>query len=123
MKFLRYFIAFVWFVNGLFCKLLGFVPRHEKIVERILGGEYAGVLTKTIGAAEIVMTIWVLSGVLSRLNAVTQIVIVAAMNILEFFLVPDLLLWGRANAVFAFLFIVLIYLEEFYLKPNREQRS
>jgi hypothetical protein len=31
------------------------------------------------------------------------------MNILEFTLVPDLLLWGRLNLVFAVLFAVVIW--------------
>ncbi len=115
-KIIKYFIALVWLVNGLFCKLLGFVPRHEEIVRRILGGEYAGILTKMVGAAEIVMTIWILSGILPRLNAVTQILIVAAMNILEFYLASDLLLWGRLNIIIAALFIPVIYINEFHLK-------
>jgi hypothetical protein len=112
---LKYFIAFVWLVNGLFCKLLNLVPRHEEIVRRILGGEYSPFLTRAIGAAEICMAVWVLSGIRSKLCAVVQILLVAAMNILEFYLAPDLLLWGRANAVFACGFIALIYANEFYL--------
>ena len=110
---LNLFIATVWLVNGLYCKVLGFVPRHRAIVARILGESHAELITNTIGAAEICMTIWILSGIQSRLNAVTQIVIVAAMNVLEYFLARDLLLWGRANAFIAFLFIILIYYRQF----------
>lgn len=120
MTFLKYFIALVWLVNGLFCKLLGLVPRHQEIVGRILSAEFSGVLTKMIGAAEIGMTVWILSGVAPRLNAVTQILLVAAMNIIEFFLAPDLLWWGKGNAIFALAFIVLIYANEFYLKPSQK---
>ena len=61
------------------------------------------------------MTIWILTGIQSRLNAITQIVVVAAMNVLEFFLAPDLLLWGRVNALVAFMFILLIFYKEFLL--------
>ncbi len=114
-KILTYLIALVWIANGLFCKVLNLVPRHEQIVARILGAEYAGVLTRLIGVAEIFMAVWVLSRVFSRLNAWTQITIVAAMNILEFLLVPDLLLWGRFNAIFAFLFVASVYYNEFVL--------
>ena len=106
-------IAAVWFVNGSYCKLLGLVPRHRAIVARILGEGHAELITKAIGIAEICMTIWVVSGIQSRLNAVTQIVIIAAMNLLEYFLARDLLLWGRANAFIAFLFMVLIYYRQF----------
>lgn len=114
-KIIRYFIASVWLVNGLFCKLLNLAPRHEEIVRRILGGEYSVFLTKTIGLAEICMTVWILSGILPRLNAAAQILLIAAMNVLEFYLAPDLLLWGRWNIVVASLFIVLIYANEFHL--------
>ena len=111
-------IALVWIANGLVCKLLNLVPRHQQIVSRILGGEYACLLTKTIGISEILMAVWILSGIRSRINALTQVLIIAVMNTLEYILVPDLLLWGRANSIFAFLFILLILYNEFAL--NKE---
>lgn len=111
----RFFIASIWFINGFFCKLLNIVPRHREIVGNILGNEYAILFTKLIGIAEIVMAIWILSKYRSRLNATLQIFIIATMNILEFILVPDLLLWGRFNALFALLFIIVIYFYEFKL--------
>ena len=112
---LNVFIAAVWLVNGLLCKILGLVPRHQDIVARILISEYATLLTMVIGFAEIGRAAWILSGVWPKINAVTQIMVVATMNTLETILVPDLLLWGRINAFFALLFILLIYYNEFYL--------
>ena len=117
-KLLNYFIAAVWLINGLFCKVLNLVSRHQQIVARILGNEHARLLTFLIGISEIAMAVWILSNIKTRLNAVTQIFVIATMNILEFFLVPDLLLWGRLNAVFAFAFIVLIYYNEFWLNKK-----
>jgi len=111
-------ISAVWLVNGLVCKVLNLVPRHEQIVARILGNEHSQLMTKAIGISEILMSLWVLSGKYSRLNAAVQIVIIGLMNTIEFVLVPDLLLWGRLNAVFAFLFIVLIYFNEFSLRKQ-----
>lgn len=111
-RLLRYLIAAVWLVNGL-VKISNLVPRHQQIVARILGSEYAQTLTVLIGIAEILMAVWIVSRIKPKLNAIVQIVVVAAMNILEFILVPGLLLWGRFNAVFAFLFIVLIYVSTF----------
>ena len=108
-------IAFVWIANGLFCKVLNLVPRHEQIVARILGDQYSRPLTILIGISEIGMAIWFLSGIKSRLNTYAQIAIVAIMNILEFILVPDLLLWGKLNSVFALLFILVVYYNHFYL--------
>jgi hypothetical protein len=114
-------IAAVWIAFGLFCKVLNLVPRQERIVARILGDQYAGLLTECIGAAEVIMALWILSGVRSRINAVTQIVVVGAMTVLEFFLAPDLLLWGRFNSVFATIFVAVVYCNEFVLgrKPQR----
>lgn len=110
---MHYLIATVWIINGLFCKVLNLVPRHQEIVAGILGTEHVRSLTFLIGIAEIGMAAWILTGIRKRLNVVTQILVIASMNSLEFFLVPDLLLWGRANAFFAFAFIVLIYFNEF----------
>src|SRR5204863_2640750 len=106
-------IAAVWFSNGFFCKVLNLVPRHEQIVVAILGNDYASFLTKFIGIAEILMTIWIISGVTRKLNAVAQIIIITTMNIIEFIKAPDLLLWRRFNLVFAVVFVVFIYYNEF----------
>jgi hypothetical protein len=119
VRLLDYLIATVWIANGFFCKVLDLVPRHREIVARILGDDYAALITKIIGFSEIFMAVWILSRIARRLNAVTQIVIIATMNMLEFILVPDLLLWGRANAFFAFLLIVLIYYKEFHLEQTQ----
>ena len=115
---LNYFIAAVWLVNGLLCKVLNLVPRHQEIVARILGNDSSRLLTILIGVSEILMAIWILSKAWTRINAIIQILVIATMNTIEFLLVPDLLLWGRANAIFAFLFILLIYYNEFRLNKN-----
>ena len=119
-KILTYFIAAVWIANGLFCKVLNLVPRHEQIVARILGDDYSRPLTIIIGLSEIIMAVWILSGYKTRLNAIAQITVVATMNTLEFILVPDLLLWGKLNSLFAFIFILVVYYNEIYFnkKPN-----
>ena len=118
---LNYFIASAWVINGLFCKVLNLVPRHQEIVERILNIDNGRALTILIGIAETIMAIWILTRIRSKLNAIIQIIIVALMNTLEFFLAPDLLLWGKLNAVFALMFIAVIYYKEFYLKSQITQ--
>jgi len=122
-KILTFCIATVWIVNGLFCKVLDLVPRHEQIVAQILGDDYSKALTILIGLSEILMAIWVLSKFKSRLNAIVQIGIVGLMNTLEFILVPDLLLWGKLNSLFAFLFVLVVYFNEFYLKKKTTQQT
>ena len=113
-KLINCFIAFVWFANGLFCKVLNLVPRHEQIVASILGEDYSRSLTVLIGLAEMVMAIWILSRFKRRFNVGVQIVVIATMNVLELLLVPDLLLWGKANIVFSFCFMLLIFYNEMY---------
>lgn len=120
-KILNYLIAAVWIANGLFCKVLDLVPRHQEIVARIIGNAHAGVLTRAIGFSEMAMAIWILSGIKPKLNAITQVVVIATMNSLEFIMAPDLLLWGRFNALFAFLFILGILYNEFYLRNMQTQ--
>ena len=105
-------IASVWLINGLYCKVLDGVPRHRLIVARILGDEPSFVLTKVIGVLEIAMCVWILSRIKPHLCAATQILLVAVMNTIEFILAPDLLLFGRANAAMAVLFISIIVWNE-----------
>jgi hypothetical protein len=115
---LRLSFAVVWFVNGFYCKILGLIPRHEFIVAKILGFKHAEQITLAIGMAEVVMGFWILSGYKAKFNAVTQIVVVLLMNILEVILVPELLLWGSLNFLFALLFVILIFINEFIISKR-----
>lgn len=115
---LQLLIASVWLINGLICKVLSVVPRHKQIVGRILGEDFAEPLTTLIGISEIVMAIWILSRFKTKFNAIAQIGIIATMNILELLMVPDLLLWGKANAIFALMLIAVIFYKEFVLSKN-----
>lgn len=122
-KVLTCFIAIVWIINGLFCKVFNLVPRHELIVARIIGSSHSRLFTLLIGLSEIGMAIWILSGLKVRINALFQILIVAAMNVLEFFLAPELLLWGKFNSLFALVFIVVIYYNEFHFNRQTIQQQ
>mgnify|MGYP001599252496 FL=1 len=108
-KYINLGIAMVWLVNGLICKVCNLVPRHQAIVARILGADYAVLLTKIIGGLEILMAVWIVSGIKRRWCAVTQMLLVSLMNMIEFFMAPDLLLFGRINIIIAALFVLLIY--------------
>jgi uncharacterized membrane protein YphA (DoxX/SURF4 family) len=117
---LKIVIAFVWLINGLFCKVLNFVPRHQEIVARILGDTHAPLLTKLIGFSEILMCLWIVSRIKSRWCALTQIAIVATMNTIEFVFAKDLLLFGSLNALFALLFCCVVFATEFVLARKEE---
>ena len=110
---LKWLIALVWLTNGLFCKVLNWEPRHQDIVANILGDAFARELTIAIGLAEIGMFVWVVSGIWPRWCAYLQIAVVITMNIIELALVPDLLLWGRFNLLFAILFCVAVAYNEY----------
>jgi len=101
-------VGLVWLANGLWCKVLGMVPRHKWIVARFTGAELAPWLTKAIGGGEILLAIWVSSKIRPKTCAWLQIGLVATMNTPEFFMAPDLLLWGLWNALFAMGFIAQV---------------
>jgi len=105
---LRFLFATVWLVNGIWCKLMDGVPRHREIVARILGDEHALLLTRLIGLGEIVMAVWILSGIRWKWSCAAQIVAVLMMNIIEFILAPDLLLFGRFNSLVALAYIIIV---------------
>lgn len=117
------FFSLIWLVNGLFCKILNLVPRHQQIVAEILGETYAKSLTIAIGVGEVLMAIWLISRKFAQLSAITQILLIVTMNILEFILAPHLLLWGRLNIVFALCLAALVYYQGFALEPRLEGRN
>jgi hypothetical protein len=112
---LNILIALVWLINGLLCKLLNLVPRHQRIVERILRSKHAFIFTKIIGILEILMAVWIMSSIHSESCSIFQIVIIMIMNIIEFFYARDLLLYGKINMVIAVLFCCIIYINQFVL--------
>ncbi len=115
---LRILIALVWLINGLFCKVINLVPRHTEIVAQVLGDEYARLLTILIGLGETILALWILSGKCAKPTALLQIALVTSMNTIEYFMVSDMLLWGRFNSIFALLFAILIYYHAFIQKPR-----
>ncbi len=117
------FFSLIWLVNGLFCKILNLVPRHQQIVAEILGETYAKSLTIAIGVGEMLIAIWIISRKFAQLSAITQILLIVTMNILEFILAPHLLLWGRLNIVFALCLAALVYYQGFVLEPRLEGRN
>ena len=104
----------VWFINGFFCKILNLVPRHQAIVGSILSQEHAVLLTKTIGILEVLLAIWILTRLQSKLTTLLQITLIASMNVIEFCLTPELLLFGKLNIVFAIVFMLIIYFNQYH---------
>ncbi|APX99390.1 DoxX-like family protein [Lacinutrix venerupis] len=111
---ITFFIALVWLVNGLYCKILNQVPRHEAIVAKVLNTAHSRALIIIIGVLEVFMAVWILSRYKQKCNAITQIVIILTMNSLELLKASNLLLWHNFNIVFALLFCSLIYYNSFH---------
>lgn len=82
----------VWFGFGLVHKILDLVPRHGKIVERILGDWGTRPVVVTIGVGECLMALWIWSGHSPVLCAIVQTFLVVTMNSLEILLARDLLI-------------------------------
>ncbi len=114
-------LAAVWGINGLYCKILGLVPRHEQIVGVILGKEYAHKLTLTIGLGEIGIALWILSGLYKKLCGVVQVILVITMNLIEFFVAPHLLLFGKFNLIVAIVFVMLLAWHYQFLKFKKRE--
>jgi hypothetical protein len=115
-NFLNISIALIWIMNGLYCKILDYVPRHKQIISEILNKTYSREITILIGISELFMAFWILSRYQSKINAYTQILIIITMNIIEFLYVPDLLLWGQFNIIWSIVLCVIIYWNAFKLK-------
>ena len=64
------------------------------------------------------MAIWILSKYRFKLNSLVQIAVIIVMNIIEFILAPDLLLWNKSNIIFAVLFTSIVYYNGFKLNAK-----
>ncbi|MBD0830728.1 DoxX-like family protein [Aestuariibaculum sediminum] len=107
-------IACIWFINGLFCKMLNLVPRHQQIVASILAEDKSRLITIIIGFLEICMALWMVSNKSPKLNAIFQIIIISIMNTLEVLTIPELLLYGKLNIFFALILVTIIYLNNIH---------
>ena len=85
-------VSLVWLAFGFGAKVLRLVPRHERIVARILGPGPAPVLTRLIGIGEMLVGVWFLTGIELAVCALFQTLIVATMNAIELARARDLLL-------------------------------
>lgn len=102
-------IGGVWVFHGLWSKVLGQIPRHQLIVGRILGDAGAEHATLAIGLCEILLGIWVFTGLLRRTCATVQTIALVAMNTLEIVLARDLLISGPGMVALNLAFLALVW--------------
>ena len=102
-------IGVVWVFHGLYSKILNGVPRHQMIVGRVLGDTLARPATRAIGCMEILLGLWVFSGVGRVECAAVQTVAIVAMNFLEIKLARDLLISAAGMVILNLGFLALIW--------------
>jgi hypothetical protein len=92
LTWLRVSLALVWLIFGLLFKALGAVPRHRRIVARVVGEERSGLVLWLVALAEIGLGVWMLVGRSLPLCVGAQTLLIVAMNALELRYARDLLL-------------------------------
>ncbi len=78
----RWAIALVWFYQGLWCKVLGRMPRHAQVVEAapVFTTRGAHLFLLALGWFETLLGIWVVSGISPEVVAMIEIALLVAMN-------------------------------------------
>lgn len=108
---LRGSIAAVWVYEGLWCKLLGGAPSQVRVVTAVpcFGPRFGAFFLKTLGAVELLLAVWVLSGISASVCAIAQTVLLATLN-------ANGLIWARniihepaGMIVKNFAFLVLVW--------------
>jgi len=87
---IRVAVAAVWVYEGLWCKLLRGQPRELEVVRAVpgYGPRFGTPFLMTLGAIEVGLGVWVLTGFRPVLCAVAQTVLLVALN-------AGGLLWSR----------------------------
>jgi len=115
-KLIRLAIALVWLYQGLWCKVLGGVPRHEAVIAAVpfIGPAAGHSALIALGLLECGIGLWVLSGRWMRQAATVQTVLVVAMNtgglIWASHLIPDPA--GMVLQNFTFLLLIWVATED-----------
>jgi len=87
---IRVTIAAVWLYEGLWCKLLNRMPSQADVVAAVplLGHRFGAAFLKLLGALEVVIALWVLSGLAPAVCAITQAALLLTLNL-------NGILWAR----------------------------
>jgi hypothetical protein len=87
---IRIAVAAVWLYEGLWCKLLGRERRQLEVVEAVprLGPAVGALFLKMLGAVEVAMAMWAVSGMTPVPCVVAQTLLLVTLN-------ANGLLWAR----------------------------
>jgi DoxX-like family len=104
-------VAAVWFYEGVWCKLLNRQARQVRVVEAmpLYGARNATKLLRLVGAVEMAIAVWILTGIAPILCALAQTALLVMLNSCG-------LLWARrliddpaGMVVKNFAFLVLVW--------------
>ena len=111
MSLIRIAVAAVWLYEGLWCKLLGGEPRQREIVEAVprIGSRIGASFLKCLGAVEVTLALWALSGVLPIPCALVQTLLLVALNASGLLLARHLIHDPGGMVVKNFAFLVLVW--------------
>jgi uncharacterized membrane protein YphA (DoxX/SURF4 family) len=87
---MRAAVAAVWLYEGLWNKILGRAQREAQVVAAVprLGPLFGGAFLKVLGVAEVLLAVWVMTGLLPGTCALVQSLLLVALNV-------NGLLWAR----------------------------
>jgi hypothetical protein len=102
-------IGMVWVFHGFYSKILNGIPRHQLIVGRVLGERLARPATKAIGCLELLLGLWVFSGVARVECAVVQTLAIVGMNTVEIIMAGDLLISAIGMVMLNLGFLAVIW--------------
>jgi hypothetical protein len=82
VAFARLAVAAIWLYQGGWCKLIAPNDRHLRVVAGVpgVGTRHASKVLQLVGAVEVGLAVWVLSGRTPRAAAATQTALLGAMN-------------------------------------------
>ena len=82
MWLIRIAVAAVWLYEGLWCKLLGGEPHQLAVVETVphYGPRVGALFLRALGAVEVVMSLWALSGIAPVTGAIAQTLLLVTLN-------------------------------------------
>jgi len=108
----RWSVAGVWLVHGLYNKLLGGAPRHLAIVQSVpgLSGAAGADVLMAVGVFEVAIALWILSRRAPRICAAVQTAALLSMNVVELTFARPLLLWPAGLLPINAMFLALAWI-------------
>ncbi len=108
---IRIAVAAVWLYEGLWCKLLRGEPREFDVVQAVprYGPRFGVPFLMSLGAVELAIALWVLSGAAPLFCALAQTVLLVSLNVNGLLWARHLIHDPRGMLVKNFAFLVLAW--------------